>query len=511
MHDVSAHTGRRWWQGPSLSTSWGLLAWLTVPLTAFLTIGPVREVDVYWHIRMGADILANGRFGGDPGWTFGPADVDWVTTQAGAELLLHAIHLVASWPGIMLFRVVMAAVVMTSVLLAVTRVVRTRSRLAVDRSVAVVAVLAMVLMVEYVQERPQTLSLAILPWVGVLVLRVMYTDRWPRWWVIGLLVMAWSWFHGAATLVAPLLAVAALIHALGVGGLRWVPVLATSVRRGWLVILVAALAPMIGPAGLGYYSQAAAIQDAASMRIIEWTPAAANSAYVWAVLVLVAVWAFALVRLAARSGTIWRTFRMDALLVIPAVLVMTTSGRYLGLGFLILAPLVVRRLAQAWTRPAAPLERMKRPVAIVLLSLVSALTVLVAGAAAAGVRPVDLHHPLRVWDALSQSADERRVVVAYVLGGQAGLLGDAVVSIDGRADRYGGALIDANRDLVDGRPGWRDTLALYDGATDAVVPSGGALVELLVADGWVVACVDGGFTWLTAPGVTGACPSEGAD
>ena len=36
-------------------------------------------------------------------------------------------------------------------------------------------------------------------------------------------------------------------------------------------------------------------------------------------------------------------------------------------------------------------------------------------------------------------------------------------------------------------------------------------MELLVADGWQVACVDGDFTWLTAPGVTGACPSEGAD
>ena len=508
---MRADRERRWWQGPSLSTSWGLLAWLTVPLTAFLTIGPVREVDVYWHIRMGADMLANGRFGGDPAWTFGPADSGWVTTQAGAELLLHLIHLVASWPGIMLFRVVMAAVVMTSLLLAVTRVVRTRSPLAVDRSAALVSVLAMVIMAEFVQERPQSLSLAILPWVGVLVLRVMYTDRWPRWWVVGLLVMAWSWFHGAATLVAPLLAVAALIHALGVGGLRWLPALVTSIRRGWLVILVAALAPMVGPAGLGYYPQAAAIQDAASMRIIEWSPAAASSAYVWAVLLLVAVWAFALVRLAARSGMIWRTFRMDALLVIPAVLVMTTSGRYLGLGFLLLAPLVTRRLAQAWDRPAAPLERLRRPVAIVILAVVSGLTAAVAGAAAAGVRPVDLHHPLRVWESLAAEEGERRAIVAYVLGGQAGVLGDVVVSIDGRADRYGGALLDANRDLLDARPGWRDTLARYEGATDAVVPSDGAVVELLVADGWQVACVDGDFTWLTAPGVTGACPSEGAD
>jgi len=497
--------------GPSLSTPWGLLAWLTVPVTAFLTIGPVREVDVYWHIRMGADILANGRLGGDPDWTFGPADPHWITTQAGAELLLHMIHEVASWPGIMLLRVVMAAVVMTSVLVAVTRVVRTRSRIAVDRSAAAVSMLALVVMAEFVQERPQSLSLVILPWVGVLVLRVMYTDRWPRWWLVGLLVMAWSWFHGAATLVAPLLVVAALIHALGVGGLRWLPVLATSIRRGWAVIVAAAVAPMIGPAGLGYYPQAAAIQDAATMRIIEWSPASASSAYVWAVLLLVALWGFSVVRLVARSGTIWRTVRMDALLVIPAVFVMTTSGRYLGLGFLILAPLVGRRLAQAWNRPAARLERLPRPVAIAGLSIVTALTVLVAGAAAAGVRPVDLHHPLRVWDALAQQDGERRVIVAYVLGGQAGLLGESIVSIDGRADRYGGALLDANRDLLDARPGWRDTVALYAGATDAVLPSGGAVVELLVADGWQVACVDGDFTWLTAPGVTGSCPSEDAD
>ena len=501
-----AAEARSWWRGPSLTTGWGLLAWLTVPVTAVSTIGPIREVDVYWHIRMGADILANGRFGGDPAWTYGPADTTWVTTQSAAELLLYAIHALASWPGIMMFRVLMAAAAMASVILACTYVVRTRSAVSVARGAALVALPAAVVLNEFAQERPQSLSLVLLPWVGLLLLRVMYADSWPRWWIVGIVVMVWSWFHGAAVIVGPVLVVGALIHSLGVGGLRWVPVLARSVRRGWAVVVAAVVAPLLGPAGVNYYAQAQRISDAATGRLIEWSPMTANSAYLWAALILVAMWGMALVHLAARSGAVWRTMRMDVLLIVPAILVMTTAGRYLGLGYLILAPLVARRITQAWDRPAP--ARLRRGVAVAVLGTVSVLAAGISVAAAVGVRPVDSHQPLRVWEAMSRLDDDRRVFVDYVLGGQAGQLGDVVVSIDGRSDRYGGELIDANRSFLGGSPDWRDILDRYPGTTDAVVPTGSAVIALLEDAGWSVACTDAGYTWLTAPGRTGGCPEE---
>lgn len=495
-------------RGPSLSTTWGLLAWLLVPLTAVATLGPIREVDVYWHIRMGADILASGRFTGDPAWTYGPADPSWGTTQAGAEILLYAIHSVGSWTGLLLFRVVMAALVMVSLLLATTAVVRARAPLAIDRSVAVVSTLVAIAMVAFVQERPQSLSLLLLPWIGVLVMRVMYADRWPRWWVIGLLVMVWSWFHGAAVLVGPLLFAAALIHALGAAGLKWLPALIRSIRKGWAVILAALVVPLIGPLGPGYYAQASKIQEAASGRILEWQAPDANNVIVWLALALVGMWVVALVRLAASSGRVWRTFRMDAMLVIATVAVMMSMGRYLGVGVLLLAPLIVRRVAQAWTRPSVRIERIRPRASAIVLASVSVLVVLATVVAVGRVRPVEEASPLSVWAALAAQEDERRVFVAYVLGGQAGLLADVPVSIDGRADRYGGAGIDANLAFVAGRPGWEKTLAEYPGTTDVVVPSDRAIVQLLEEQGWSRACQDGAYTWLTAPGIAGECAPE---
>jgi hypothetical protein len=498
---------RRAW-GPSLSTIWGLLAWLLVPLAVVLEIGPIEEADLYWHIRMGEDILANGRFGGDPSWTYGPADAAWVTTQAASEVLLYAIHAATSWGGLLVLRMALAALLAVSILAALTAVVRHRPVIVRDRVVAIVGGLSILAMVPFVQERPQTLSLILLPWVGVLALRVMYTDRWPRWWVVGLVVMVWSWFHGAAALVGPLLLGVALLHALGAAGLKWLPAFARSLRRGWLTILSALVAPMIGPAGWSYYPQVAAIQEAASDRILEWQPPDANNLIVWGALAFVGIWMISVVRLAARTGRVWRTVRMDAMYVTALVLVMTSAGRYLAIGILLLGPLVARRLAQAWWRPAVRVEWVPKRLSVILVGVAALGAAAIAVLAVGQVRPVGADRPLQVWQAMAGLEGERRVFVDYALGGQAGLLGDVVVSIDGRADRYGARLIDLNRDFVVGRPGWQDTLARYPGTTDVVVQSDGGVVDDLEQDGWTVACVDGSYTWLTAPGVTGGCPEE---
>jgi hypothetical protein len=476
-----------------------------VPVSSLIAVGPIKEVDLYWHIRMGADILENHRLSGDPAWTYGPSDSAWVTTQAGAEILLHLLYSMGSWTGVMLLRVLLAAAVTTSVILATTAVVRTRRTVPVDRAVALVSVVTALAMVAYVQERPQSLSLLLVPWVGVLLLRVMYADQWPRWWVVGLVVMVWCWFHGAGAIVGPVVIAGTVIHALGAGGLHWLPPLVRSLRKGWAVILVALAAPMVGPLGLAYYPQASRIQESATMRILEWMPPGANSAVVWLALALLGMWALSLVRLAATSGRVWRTFRMDMLLVIGLLIVMTSAGRYLGLGILLLGPLVARRLAQVWTRPPVRVERIKPRTAVIVVGIVSLAVGALAVAAAVNVRPVARDDPLRVWRALATQPGERRVLVDYGLGGQAGLLADAVVAIDGRADRYGGEAIDAYLAMTDGLPGWERTLARYPGTTDAVVPTISGLADRLEGEGWSPACVDGSYTWLTAPGVRGEC------
>ena len=491
--------------GPSLTTTWGLLAWLLVPLAVLLAWGPVKETDLYWHILMGGDIVANGRFGGDPAWTYGPADQSWITSQPAAEVLLWALHSTLSWPGIIAFRIALAIALVLSVVLASTRVIRTRPVLSIDRSVAVTSLLVGLAMAAYIQERPQTISLVLMPWVGVLLLRVMYTDNWPRWWVVGLVVMVWSWFHGAGVIVGPLLVVAALFHALGKGGLKWLPLLVRSVKKGWAVVVAALVAPMIGPLGLSYYPQVRKIQDAASPFIQEWLAPRANNGVLWLGLLLVGLWALSLVRLAAASGRVWRTFRMDMLLVVSVILLMTTAGRYLSVGVLLLTPLIARRLAQAWTRPSVRIERVKPRNAVIVLVLVSVAMAAVAVRLMVNPRPVAPQNPLAVWQAMAELPGERRVITDYGLSGQAELLAGVRVGLDGRTDRYGYPVIHPYLDAIKGLPGWDRTLAKYEGTTDAVVAVSSGLADRLRAEGWAEACRDGDFVWLTAPGVSGSC------
>ena len=497
-------TGRRP-LGPRLNSTWSLLAWMLVPLVALTAIGPVDETDVYWHIKVGEDILANGRFGGDPSWTYGPADAAWVTTQAASEVLLYLVYWIGSWSGLVAFRIVLGGLVALSVLTALTRVVGRRPDLAVARAVALVATITAASLVPYVQERPQTLSLLILPWIGLMSLRVMYADRWPRWWVVGLVVLVWSWFHGAAVLVGPLLAGAALIHALGSAGLKWLPVLIRSVRRGWLVVLVALVAPMLGPLGLGYYPQALKIQEAASNRIVEWMAPDANNGVFALALTLIVIWTISVVRLAASSGRIWRTFRIDMLFLILMVIVMSQAGRYLAVGAVLISPVVVRRLAQAWTRPSVRIERLGRRPAQIILAVVWLAVLVITALSIAHARPVARDRPLKIWTSLAEQPGERRAFVSYNLGGQAELLGEAVVNIDGRSDRYGGHRIDLIRDAVNGESNWEKVFNEYPGTTDVILGNGDQLLGILKTRGWKVACTDAGFTWLTAPGVSGSC------
>jgi hypothetical protein len=143
---------------------------------------------------------------------------------------------------------------------------------------------------------------------------------------------------------------------------------------------------------------------------------------------------------------------------------------------------------------------------MVAVATVSGLAAILAVGAARHVRPVDADGPLRVWRALALQTDQRRALVDYALGGQGGLLGDLVVSIDGRADRYGGERIDKYSAMVKAAPGWESSFAEYPGTTDVVVLSDSGLIDLLLAKGWSQACRDGSYTWLTAPGVTqGTC------
>jgi hypothetical protein len=516
---TSTPTGRlrhRAGLGPSVSTRWGLLAWLIAPVVFIVKLGAVDEPDVYWHVRMGADILENRRFTGDPGWTFGPIQPGWATTQAASEIVLNWIYGALSWEGLSLLRSAGAAALVVSLLIASSVPLRGRSARVTARAVAIVTLTVIAGVGPVLAERPQALSLVLLPWIGLLAMRVMYADRWPAWWWVGLLVMVWSWFHGAAVMVWPVLILAAVARAVGSGGLRWLPVLAASLRKGWAVILVAMVAPLIGPLGFTYYLQTLMIKDAATDRIAEWLAATTDSATVIFALVLLILWGLSVVRITSRVSGVWRTIRMDGVFLGALLILELSAARYLLVSMLLAAPLVARRLAQAFPgaksqgdQPAERGVRSRKTFGVVAIGCAWLLAALVAVVTVPGTRAVGPTYPLRIWQGLSQASPDHRVLVDYELGGQAQLIAGVVVSIDGRVDRYGGAVVDDYTTLVNGEPGWSAVMANYASATDVVLRKDKGLVDRLLASGWSQACADRDYVWLTAPGTSGGCLAEG--
>ena len=59
---------------------------LLVPLRA--AVGPIRDIDLYWHLLVGQDILAGTSVvSAGHGWSFAPVPDTWVSTQWLAEIV----------------------------------------------------------------------------------------------------------------------------------------------------------------------------------------------------------------------------------------------------------------------------------------------------------------------------------------------------------------------------------------------------------------------------------------
>lgn len=479
---------------------WRLMPPLLIVMIAAVTFSSVEETDVYWHIRMGADILARGAFGGDPSWVYGPGDATWVTTQWLSEVVLFLAYDLFGWVGVAILRSLGGVAFLLSLMFAVRQVVpKSLGRDALARAQSIAMVLAFAAGQFFVQERPQIVTFILLPWLGVMTLRLLYTGKWPRWWAAGLMALVWAWFHGGALVMAPLLLVAFCVH-------RYF----FHRKEGWLralipgipVLTAVALAPALSPVGPAYYRQAFLIQEASKRYIYEWAPSDTDSIYfvVWAA--LIGVWIVA----ALRSPVSRRVLYAEAAWLAVLFSISITAFRYVPVAFLVATPLVARRLALSFRRNPPQKHMSQRAGALIVAGVAAALLSVIASRIS-GISGSPDSDPNRIWESLAQSDGQRYVLVDYNMSGKTQMLtrDGIVVSIDGRSDRYG-PWIDAYLDMFKGRPGWGATFdEYYAQSTDAIVEEDSAFIELLTGRGWKVNCADNGYVWMSAPDVSATC------
>ena len=237
----------------TLPRLWAFLA-VALPTLAAL-LASLSSVDLTYHLRAGAEILAERAIPQIDIWTFTAAGRPWFDQQWGAQVVLASTYDVAGWTGLAVLRAVPVAAIFASVFL-VARQAGLANRTASWLTLGAFAIAAPALAL-----RPQLFGMTLF---ALVLLALSRRETHPRvMWVIPLLVLLWANLHGSFFL-GPLAV-----------GLTWLADVQRRIQyphRLLLVALVSIVAACITPFGPAVWSYAVSLSTDPGVtgRITEW-------------------------------------------------------------------------------------------------------------------------------------------------------------------------------------------------------------------------------------------------
>jgi hypothetical protein len=401
------------------------LALIAVGIAAFaLTIGPITDIDTYWHVLIGQEILDTQTVT-NLGNSWSTFDASWRTTQWLFEVLMAGVQATAGWAGIIWLRTALVLVFLTAYALMLLK-------RATPAAVLVVFPLSLIPVSYFFQERPLLASLIALIWLSAVAFDLLVAGHAPRWFVIAPLVIVWANLHGMWVLAPALFAVLAIGF-----------VLDRSQDKRSLAFTAAKLSALSLIAGcitpLGLSSLVIAFQfKAATANIAEWQPATVWSTTTMGFLAIIALTLATWIR--RREPVPW-----SQLVFVLALFAFGASAfRNILPATILLAPLAASTLSTLHplrSRPVSPEK--KKSLVVVGVGLIS--VTLVSGLwLTAQVDPLGKAKPLTIATKLSSINGPKRVLNTYNSSGVLAAFGgkDIKLAIDGRADRNGGPYID---------------------------------------------------------------------
>lgn len=468
-----------------LLTPWRLLAFVVGAALLWLqAVKPFVDVDLYWHVRLGQEVLERRQVAGTGReWAYTFPGSDWVTTQWLAEVVLAAVHDAWGFSGIAALRVLVCTCFALALAHLLLRGRRTPWAPVVFATTLLIASTAF-------QERPLLASLLLTVWLARVCERELAQRVLPSaWWVL-VVTALWANLHGQWVVVPGCLGLLALGRTLE----WWIarPRGAFPVRS-WGLTAVSAAAGMLTPVGPRLLLAPWEFRSATE-QILEWRPTSLDAgdtvAFALMVGALVVCWA-------RRGGPVPIS---ELVLVLGLCVFAALAVRNVVPAAILLSPLVVRRLEAADPRQ----DRVDSRGEAVGLVAVAACAVLVAllavGARFAATDHVPANVPVALAQQLAALPGEHRVVNDYNTGGALVYWAGAStkVAVDGRADRYGGSFLRRYQDMMHMRTGWESTFAEL-GPDTALLDRELPLHRELVRRGWAVLGVDGPYVLLQAP------------
>lgn len=454
---------------------WRLLAVAASVAALVPATGPVRDVDAYWHVRMGDLILDRRALPTTEPWNFPAIGRDWLPHSWLSDVVLALAHRAGGWGGVAVLRLALGAALLA---LLAGAVIRGTDALAGPLVFAVAAVS----LAPFVLDRPQLLALVLAAALLPLLARAR-EGRAPHPLAAAGLGWIWASLHGSWPLLAGLFVLAALGLLADRRGAAF-----PAVRRLAFAAVAVVAGAAVTPAGPALLVRPLLVAREAST-FLEWqpTPLWSAGAAMYGVLLAVLVAGWALSGRVPAGEVVW------ALGVAAFGL---TAGRNVGFATVLLAPDVARRLSRA-----IPAGRR---------SDVPAWTVPAFGAAGAAVLallvvgnprlPTDTPDRL-VATLRAQPVPQARVLNSYVLGGWLTGLADPRISaaVDGRVDAYPRGYVRRYRAAVDLEGDWA---AVVDGlgATHALLERDAPLAHVLERErDWRRLDADALYVLLAAP------------
>lgn len=420
------------------SSPFRILPYVMAAAFAVLGLRPLRDPDVWWHLRLGEFIVRRHSVPAHDPFS----DITshpWVTHEWLSELLMFLSFDLAGYKGVSVLR----ALLMLALALMVARSCLARSS---GPIASVVTAVALIAVWPGTGERPQLVSFLLFALLGPRLHQSMAIGA--RLWPLIPLVLVWSNLHGFWSLAV------VLFGACSIGAVfdsRPERRLNVAVRHG-AVAIGAVLAAAVNPNGFATLLAPFRVAGYSAF-VTEWAPPSLLNPFQLAAFVLLAV----VVAGWARAGrpTSWLTCAY----VLAAAVIGFVYSRDVPIAAILLAPLAAEAAMAILgrSRDVAPWRRTPRMAAGVALG---AATVAAAGIWLTAMPGIAPQAPFEVSRRLNALPGRANVITEYDLG--AWLLWsarDSQPAIDGRTELYGVDYVRRYFDAQELRPGWRTFVA----------------------------------------------------
>ena len=440
-----------------------MLALAVIATFLVMRSGQAYEGDVYWQARAGLSLMDGAPIIGPDSFSWSAAGESWTPNSWGWNLLLGVSWTLAGYSGLA-FLGLTASLALFGLLIQ-----RSRSLNASASATGIAMVLTLSISWDFLSPRPQLASYVALVLVLGLYETLIRTDTTKkRWALIGIAfavqVVATNLHLAAASAVAVMLVAA--VFCIAFDGRQH-----ATISAAYVAALI--VATLVTPIGLGIISQSIDVNDAARGLNLEWTPGVTQPAGVFAMVLglFVGLWDLLRKKRAARAGALFFLVALTA-----------TTYRFTPLLVIVAAP----ELAAGLTDIHRFLKTRARYVRVVpgiaaLLWTVGAVVPLFNMAIASqafGRAPENEVLSARTAYAIPTNC---KLLNDKQEGGLITLLRpDIKVSVDGRIDLFGKALVETQAGILDGNANalkWLD-----DNAINCVVVDYSSSFEANLAD-----------------------------